>query len=188
MKRNRVYKLKADVEKIKELYQQGYSMIPIAKRLGIGKSTVAYHLQRLGLSRTKSQAIKLAFETGRKNHWAENHPRWKGGQRKPRNGYIFTYIPGHPRTTSTNPYVQEHILVWEKANNKALPEGWVIHHLNGVKGDNRLKNLLALPRRKHHSKMIELALKQRIRELEAEVKIVEEALDNRQAIFRISEN
>ena len=36
--------------------------------------------------------------------------------------------------------------------------------------------------------MLELELKKRIRELEAEVKLLEKALDDQQAIFRISEN
>ncbi len=189
MKRNRKLGLDTDIEKMKELYQQGYSMVLIAKMLGIGDSTVGFHIRQLGLSRTKKEACQLASRMGRfSNRRAEKASNWKGGHPKPRNGYIFTYIPNHPRATPTKPYVQEHILVWEKAHNRFLPADWVVHHLNGVKGDNRPRNLLALPRRTHHSKLIELALKQRIRELESEVRIVEEALDNHQAIFRISEH
>jgi len=60
--------------------------------------------------------------------------------------------------------VPEHLAVWEEANGRRLPDGWVIHHLNGIKTDNRLRNLSALPNMKH---MLVLAAKaKRIRELE----------------------
>ena len=62
----------------------------------------------------------------------------------------------------------EHRYVWERANG-LLPSGWVVHHLNGLKGDNRLENLLAIPRDKHHKHLVEDALKSRIRELEAKL-------------------
>ena len=47
-------------------------------------------------------------------------------------------------------YSSEHKLVWESANGP-IPHGWVIHHLNGVKTDNRLENLAAMPRNEHHT-------------------------------------
>ncbi len=65
-------------------------------------------------------------------------------------GYIGIYMPKHHRVNKDG-YVLEHILVWEKAYNIHLPDGWIIHHLNGIKNDNRLENLEALPRRKHNS-------------------------------------
>ena len=62
-------------------------------------------------------------------------------------------------------YVREHIKTWEDANGK-LPEGYLIHHLNGIKDDNRLENLASVPRNKHSVwTLVELA-QQRIRELE----------------------
>lgn len=43
----------------------------------------------------------------------------------------------------------EHRVVWEKVNNKQLPKGWVVHHLNGVKDDNRPENLVGMPKASH---------------------------------------
>jgi HNH endonuclease len=87
---------------------------------------------------------------------------WKTG-RISTHGYVFLYAPDHPRARDR--HVFEHIIVWEKAHNKSLPDGWVIHHLNGIRNDNRINNLIALPNRKH----IHLigALHKRIQQLEA---------------------
>jgi hypothetical protein len=41
-----------------------------------------------------------------------------------------------------------HIEVWENAHGP-LPEGWVVHHINGNKGDNRLENLQGMPAKEH---------------------------------------
>lgn len=60
----------------------------------------------------------------------------------------------------------EHRYIYEKATGKKVPEGWVIHHLNGLKGDNRFENLVAMPKGDHDSKALVNALKNRIRELE----------------------
>jgi hypothetical protein len=40
-------------------------------------------------------------------------------------------------------------LVWEKTHGQPLPKGWVVHHLNGIKDDNRPDNLLACTRGEH---------------------------------------
>lgn len=62
--------------------------------------------------------------------------------------------------------VPEHRYVWEKAAGKKLPRNWIVHHLNGLKGDNRPENLAAMPKGDHDSKAMINALKVRIRELE----------------------
>lgn len=59
----------------------------------------------------------------------------------------------------------EHRYIWEQINGKIL-KGWIIHHLNGLKGDNRIENLVAMPRSDHDSKSLVNALKARIRQLE----------------------
>jgi len=90
-------------------------------------------------------------------------PNWKGGRSLDKHGYMRVYCPGHPRAEGNR--VKEHILVWEQAHGKPLPQGWVIHHLNGIKTDNRIRNLIALPSMKH-SLVLESKAK-RIQELES---------------------
>ena len=97
----------------------------------------------------------------------EKNPNWKGGRTKGGGGYIKVLKPEHPRADKRDGYVAEHILVWEEAHGKLLPDGWVVHHLNGIKDDNRPSNLVALPNMKHN--LVLQAKTKRIQELEAKL-------------------
>ena len=91
---------------------------------------------------------------------------WKGGKYKSM-GYVFIYAPTHPRAKrGVRKYVREHILVWEQAHKKYLPVGWDIHHLNGIKDDNRPVNLVAVQPKNHPKGVYIKSLQARIRELE----------------------
>jgi len=66
-------------------------------------------------------------------------------------------------------YVAEHIFVWEKAHNQPLPDGWVVHHLNGKKQDNRPENLLGMAKRGHSSTLLLKEVQKKVRKLEAKL-------------------
>lgn len=74
------------------------------------------------------------------------------------------------RQRGKSPYTLSHIAVWEDANGP-LPRAWNVHHLNGVKSDNRLENLVGLPNHEHHSRP-HLAVKP----YEARIRALEERL------------
>lgn len=94
----------------------------------------------------------------------QRNPHWKGGfYRTTQGGYIKLLKPEHPRADSKG-YVFEHIVVWEETHGKPLPKGWQVHHLNGITDDNRPKNLVGLPDKKH--RRIFAAKAKRIQELE----------------------
>lgn len=147
-----------DKTTLNDLYiDKEYSILSMSKILGHTCQAIKRWLVFYGIPvRTKSQSME-----GKKN------PSWKGGFTYNKCGYKQIRVGKHPRANEGG-YVFEHIIVWEKANGKYLTNDYVIHHLNGIKTDNRIENLVALKRGSH----INLAepYKKRIRELEEEIK------------------
>ena len=64
---------------------------------------------------------------------------WKDGK-KCQNGYILVFKPEHLNSISHG-YVFEHRLVMEEYLGRYLETKEVVHHINGIKKDNRLENL-----------------------------------------------
>ena len=80
----------------------------------------------------------------------KNHPQWKGGKYK-QNGYVRVYSPTHPYC-DCNLRVLEHRLVMEKHLGRYLLPTEVVHHINGIRTDNRIENL-ALFSKSYHAKL-----------------------------------
>lgn len=80
----------------------------------------------------------------------ENHPRWKGGRIK-HGKYIDVLSPNHPNRSKRG-YVLEHRLVMEKHLGRYLLTKEVVHHINGIKDDNRIENLEFFANKKEHLK------------------------------------
>lgn len=70
----------------------------------------------------------------------EKHHNWSGGKHKDAYGYTYIHSPNHPHRTARN-YVFEHRLVMEKHLGRYLTKNEVVHHINGIRDDNRLENL-----------------------------------------------
>ncbi len=98
---------------------------------------------------------------------ADKNPNWRGGKTR---CYGYVYLRVGSTSERHHAYRAEHIVVWEKATGKKLPKGWVIHHFNGIRDDNRFENLVAMPRKRHNIKLAFESYEQRIRELEAKLR------------------
>lgn len=82
---------------------------------------------------------------------SSRHWKWSDKKIVASNGYVRVRVgAGHP-LADRNGYAYEHLVVWVSAGNPRPPKGWLLHHKNEVKADNRLGNLEMIRRGDHNS-------------------------------------
>ncbi len=86
-----------------------------------------------------------------KKRMGKNNPMWKGGKIITQHGYVLILFPNHPFSNSGG-YILEHRLVMEKHLGRYLKPKEQTHHINGIKDDNRIENLMLFSNRKEHIK------------------------------------
>ena len=100
-----------------------------------------------------TKGVMKAWNKGKKflQISGENHYNWKGGNRKDSYGYVLIYKPEHPFCNKNN-YIAKHRLVIENKIKRYLFAIEEVHHINKIKSDNRLKNLIAFINDKAHKR------------------------------------
>lgn len=68
-------------------------------------------------------------------------PLWRGGRYTKPDGYVMVSVLDHPYAQKHHGYVPEHRLVMEKRLGRFLEPHETVHHVNGVRDDNRDENL-----------------------------------------------
>jgi hypothetical protein len=141
-------------------YLAGLSAVELSEKYKMTAQAIYLRLRKVGINiRDGGSAQRLAYKKGRATiKSGENHPCWKGGKSKDKRGYIQI---SHGKNSGR----PEHRVVWEEKNGK-IKKGYVIHHLNGIRTDNRIENLCPLPRKRHSPSTIIEPHQKRIRELE----------------------
>jgi len=86
-----------------------------------------------------SRIASLSTTRKKINHSGEKNPSWKGGRIRIR-GYVLVYCPDHPHRVYKN-HIWEHRLIMENYLGRYLEKNEVVHHINGIKDDNRIENL-----------------------------------------------
>jgi len=79
---------------------------------------------------------------------------WRGGTFViKRSGYVYIYRPEHPfsrrNSSGGGGYILEHRWVMEQKLGRYLTINEEVHHINGVKGDNRIENLELVVKKFH---------------------------------------
>lgn len=153
MKHNIKYKNKDWLRK--QYWTRELSINKIAIKCGVSHTTIYHYMIKFNISRrTCSEIMKgklnpLYGRVGKQSHM------WKGGKIKDKCGYIRAYSPSHPRCIGKK-YVLEHRLVMEKKVGRYLFPWETVHHINGIKDDNRIGNLELLPSRRHNARVQEV--------------------------------
>ena len=136
---------------LERLYQNRHlSQAKIAKRLGVSQGKISQWM------------IKYNIKT--RHGRGKNSSQWKGGTKRTSSGRIKVYCPEHHRADGGG-YVYRQILVWEKHKGD-IPKDFVIHHLNGIKDDDRIENLIMMPSSSHSPYIFLHEIQKRVRELE----------------------
>jgi hypothetical protein len=104
---------------------------------------------------SSSCAAKVVISIANKrNRFGSRNSFWKGGKWKNSYGYVLIYSPNHPHPNhQKGKYVFEHRLVIENYLKRYLKIGERIHHINGIKDDNRLENLKLFSSQGEHFKI-----------------------------------
>lgn len=134
-------------EDIPRLYlEEKLSTPQIGKLVGLTPGAVASILTSRGVKlRTSKEGLAVRFPNGAFGELASN---WRGGRRTAgHGGYVRVYAPEHP--TAKQGSVFEHTLVAEKKLGRYLEKDEVVHHINGIKDDNRPENLEVCKRSEH---------------------------------------
>lgn len=82
-----------------------------------------------------------------RNYKGENNPCFRGGRRIRKDGYIDILTENHPQ--SRDNYVLEHRLIMEKKIGRYLEPYELVHHINGIKDDNKIENLQLVSHQEH---------------------------------------
>lgn len=146
-------------------------MYKIAKELGIAVGTVYNVCKRAGVETRPSrngymkgkhhtEQAKSKISVAHKGKIVSDETRCKmseskrihqSGHRKKRpDGYIHLYFPDY-LGSSADGYVMEHVYLMEQHLGRKLNDNEVVHHINKIRDDNRIENLMVMTKSEHTS-------------------------------------
>lgn len=102
-----------------------------------------YYLKHNGKNRIRLENM---------NRKGKNSSAWKGGRQKHSNGYILIWVDftsPFAKMRNHHNYIFEHRLVMAEYLGRCLEFWELVHHINGIKIDNRVENLELMNKNEH---------------------------------------
>ena len=163
-KRSDIWDSKGDI--VDMYVNQLLSYKEIAQKFACSAQTIC------NIMKTTSVQPRILIAQQPQRYKGPDHPSWKGGRRRTMGGYISIWQPTHPNADKVG-CVREHRLVMERQLGRWLLKSEKVHHINGIRDDNRLENLELLSSANHtlrHHLCNECSLKKEIRLLRWQMK------------------
>lgn len=125
--------------KLKEVYEKLNSLQKTADYFGVSKKLILNHMKRFNIprnKRVKADRIKKVdtYHKGYITTW---------------NGYIKVKAPKYYKYKDNKGYIMQHRLVMEQHIGRYLAPDEEVHHIDGDKKNNKIENLLLVPRKEH---------------------------------------
>lgn len=100
--------------------------------------------RRLNLCKTK----EMKFENSSRCRSGDKAANWKGGRTYTKHGYVLVLDKGNPKSDKSG-YIFEHRKIMSEKVGRDLDDEEVVHHINGIKDDNRIENLELMTKGEH---------------------------------------
>lgn len=122
------------------------SSYEIAHVFGVSHYCILDRMTRYGIpKRSREDAKRLAIAKAVQ----DKRRRWYPGTRYiSKDGYVVLCRQDHPNARK-NGQVYEHVLVMAEHLGRPLRDDEDVHHINGIKSDNRLENLQLMTHSEH---------------------------------------
>jgi len=94
-------------------------------------------------------SVETEFKKGHRLQTGDNHWHRNKERKYKQHGYYEVFRPNHPRTNTKN-HIKQHVLVMEEKIGRLLTKKEIVHHINGIRSDDRPENLYLFADNRSH--------------------------------------